>query len=206
MEKNLSIVQVDTRHHRKIAQENWGLTNEQMEGMHVHHRIHRAQGGTNDPSNLYVCSPSYHAHVWHAEDGCGSLIQYASVDGRDLEKRQEDYSRIGTNTYLNKQGLFGRDEQKIKEDARMGGRVSGKLPWWHHPNGKTCRSREKPGPEWIKGRGPTAAAAMLKCVSIRYKCLVTGKISTAPNLTRYQKKRGIDPSLRVKVTIDEVIN
>jgi hypothetical protein len=65
IEKTSSLVVVDKRHYRKIAQSNWGLTNAQMKGMHVHHRIPISQGGTNDPSNLYVCSPSYHRWVWH---------------------------------------------------------------------------------------------------------------------------------------------
>ena len=59
------LVKVDTRPYRVIAQENWGLSDEQMRGMHVHHRIPVSQGGTNDPTNLYVCSPSFHAWVWH---------------------------------------------------------------------------------------------------------------------------------------------
>ena len=61
----MNLVLVDKRHHRKIAQDNWALTNKQMKGMHVHHRIPVSKGGTNDPSNLYVCSPWFHAHVWH---------------------------------------------------------------------------------------------------------------------------------------------
>lgn len=60
-----AIVKVDKRPYRKIAQEHWGLTNEQMKGMHVHHRIPQSEGGTDDPSNLYVCLPWFHAHVWH---------------------------------------------------------------------------------------------------------------------------------------------
>lgn len=64
----LAIIKVDRRRYRKIAQEHWGLTNEQMKGMHVHHRIPQSEGGTNDPSNLYVCSPWFHAHVWHDHD------------------------------------------------------------------------------------------------------------------------------------------
>lgn len=67
MEKGVSIVLVDKKPYRKIAQEHWGLSNEQMKGMHVHHRIPRSKGGTNDPTNLYVCSPWFHAHVWHTE-------------------------------------------------------------------------------------------------------------------------------------------
>jgi hypothetical protein len=65
MDKHLSIVLVDKRHHRKIAQDNWGLTDEQMKGMHVHHRVPRSKKGTNDASNLYVCSSWFHKHVWH---------------------------------------------------------------------------------------------------------------------------------------------
>jgi hypothetical protein len=47
-----------------------------MRGMHVHHRIKRCDGGTNDPSNLYVCSEWFHDNIWHAKDngfaGCAS--------------------------------------------------------------------------------------------------------------------------------------
>ena len=82
MDKNVSIVRVDTRPYRKIAQENWGLTKEQMKGKHVHHRIARSDGGTNDPSNLYVCSPWFHKTAWHSEDGFNSLIPYASSGGK----------------------------------------------------------------------------------------------------------------------------
>jgi hypothetical protein len=78
MDKHLSIVLVDKRPYRKIAQENWGLTREQMRGMHVHHRIPRSSGGTNDPSNLYVCSPSFHRWVWH--DG-EEFIEWAERGG-----------------------------------------------------------------------------------------------------------------------------
>jgi hypothetical protein len=78
MLKDLSIVLVDKRHYRIIAQENWGLTDAQMKGMHVHHRINRSKGGTNDPSNLYVCSPYFHKHIWH--DGL-EWISYAVTGG-----------------------------------------------------------------------------------------------------------------------------
>jgi hypothetical protein len=75
-----SIVKVDSRPYRKIAQDNWGLTDDQMKGMHVHHRVPVSRGGTNDPSNLYVCSPSFHAWVWHS--GRFALIKDASEVAR----------------------------------------------------------------------------------------------------------------------------
>jgi len=51
-----------------------------MKGMHVHHRIPVSRGGTNDPSNLYVCSPSFHAWIWHG--GMFTLIRDASEVAR----------------------------------------------------------------------------------------------------------------------------
>ena len=78
--KNGSLVKLDSRPYTVIAQENWGLTDEQMNGMHVHHRIPVAQGGTNDPANLFVCSPSFHAWVWH--EGRFALISDASEVAR----------------------------------------------------------------------------------------------------------------------------
>ena len=80
MEKTVSIVKVDTRPYRKIAQENWGLTGAQMKGRHVHHRIHRSDGGTNDPSNLYVCTPMFHDLVWHGDTG--GFIGLATEGGK----------------------------------------------------------------------------------------------------------------------------
>jgi hypothetical protein len=68
--------------YRKIAQQNWGLTDEQMIGMHVHHRIPRSQGGTDDPSNLYVCSPWFHSYVWHGNDAHYPLVRWCSDNGQ----------------------------------------------------------------------------------------------------------------------------
>ena len=80
MKREVSIVLVDKRRYRTIARENWGLTNKQMKGMHVHHRIKRCDGGTNDPSNLYVCSEWFHDNVWH--EGEGGFTGCASKGGK----------------------------------------------------------------------------------------------------------------------------
>jgi hypothetical protein len=80
MEKNVSIVKVDSRHYRVIARENWGLTREQMRGKHVHHRIAQSDGGTNDPTNLYVCGPWFHDVIWHG--GSGGFIEIAAEGGK----------------------------------------------------------------------------------------------------------------------------
>jgi hypothetical protein len=111
MEKNVSIVKVDSRHYRVIARENWGLTREQMKGKHVHHRISISDGGTNDPTNLYVCGPWFHKNVWHAEDGYNSLIPYAQEGGEKA--------------YREKKGIHGRTPEQKREEAQMGGNAGG---------------------------------------------------------------------------------
>jgi len=96
MEKNVSIVKVDKRHYRIIARENWGLTKEQMKGKHVHHRIKRSDGGADDPSNLYVCSPSFHRWGWHdgeewiewAERGAERAHEQKDEDGKSLTAKR----------------------------------------------------------------------------------------------------------------------
>ena len=87
MPPELSIVKVDKRKYRAIAQENWGLTKEQMKGMHVHHRIPVSDGGTDDPTNLYVCSPEFHAYVWHNGD---EFTRWASEGGRKAHETKNE--------------------------------------------------------------------------------------------------------------------
>jgi hypothetical protein len=48
-----------------LAQFHWGLTDEQMIGMHVHHHPPRSKGGRNIPEHLYVCSVAMHYIGWH---------------------------------------------------------------------------------------------------------------------------------------------
>ena len=52
---------------RNIARKHWGLTKEQMCGMHVHHFPPRCEGGKDIPEHLYVCSPEMHHNGWHNE-------------------------------------------------------------------------------------------------------------------------------------------
>jgi hypothetical protein len=111
MDKNVSIVRVDTRHYRIIARDNWGLTREQMKGKHVHHRIPISRGGTNDPTNLYVCSGWFHKNVWHAEDSYNSLVIHA-VQG-------------GQKAYEEGKGIHGRTPEEMTEDGKKGGNSGG---------------------------------------------------------------------------------
>jgi hypothetical protein len=118
MDKNVSIVLVDKRPYRVIAQENWGLTDEQMKGKHVHHRIARSEGGTNDPSNLYVCSPSFHRYGWHdgyyfvekAEKGARKAHQQKEVKGKSALAVHN-----GQKCYKEKLGIHSEEYLRSKE-------------------------------------------------------------------------------------------
>jgi hypothetical protein len=82
-----------------------------MKGMHVHHRIPRSQGGTNDPSNLYVCSVWFHKNVWHAEDGYSSLIVYAKEGGEKA--------------YRERKGIHGMSLEEKSAAGAAGGNAGG---------------------------------------------------------------------------------
>jgi hypothetical protein len=61
-------------------------------------------------------------------------------------------------------------------------------------------ARDARTPEGLAKGGKAAGPKNGKTVmSYRYQCTVTGFITTAPALARYQKARGIDPSNRIKI-------
>jgi len=158
-----AIVKVDKRHHRKIAQENWGLTKQQMKGMHVHHRIPVSEGGTNDPSNLYVCSPSCHS-IWHGGDNFTAVAISGGRKGgsANTPKQQEVRKRSQPNQVeaVRKTGLANRGK---------------KYKTTHNNQAKVTNSQ-------------------------KWECLVTGKVLPPGPLSHWQKNRGIDTSLRRKVS------
>ena len=89
-----SIVVTPKINYRAVARKNWGLTTEQMKGMHVHHRIPISEGGTNDPSNLFVCSPWFHANVWHGDESFHPFVKYAAKGGSVKGNWEGDYPKM----------------------------------------------------------------------------------------------------------------
>jgi hypothetical protein len=108
MPPELSIVRVDKRKYRTIAQENWGLTKEQMKGMHVHHRIPIFKGGTDDPTNLYVCSPSFHRWGWHNGE---EWIEWASEGAKAAHSRKNKQGKSVTAVKAAERAHAEKDEQ-----------------------------------------------------------------------------------------------
>ena len=78
MKKEVSIVlSAERRNYRKLAQGHYGLTDEQMEGMDVHHNPPRHQGGRNIPEHLFVYHETLHSAV-HGDE----LTRFAREGGR----------------------------------------------------------------------------------------------------------------------------
>jgi hypothetical protein len=78
----------EVKNYRKLAQLSWGLTDDQMDGMHVHHQPPRSEGGRNIAIHLYVTSPSIHAFGWHDESYWIETQSQAAEKGRETQKSQ----------------------------------------------------------------------------------------------------------------------
>lgn len=61
------MLSAEKRNYRKVAQEWYGLTDEQMEGMDVHHNPPVHKGGRNVPEHLFVYHPTLHVAVHDLE-------------------------------------------------------------------------------------------------------------------------------------------
>ncbi len=209
MEKHLSIVKLETRHHRVVAQENWGLTDEQMAGKEVHHKVAVSEGGTNDPSNLFVCSPSMHRWGWHEGDrgfgvwahrGGQRTIETGNAGWVHVspELRRENGKRAGRKIVEEKRGIFAATpEQWSERNRRNGARGC-------HAAGRS--TFEKGVGLFGLSHKETVANAKkgAKVLNGLFAvCLETGHLSTLGPLARWQKARGIDPAHRVRLTPEE---
>ena len=109
MDKEVSIVlSRENTDYRKVAQINWGLSDEQMSGKHVHHEPPKALGGRNIPEHLYVCSPDMHQEGWHKG---ASFPKLASEGGRlSAIVRRKRAKEIA--------GLPKEDQAKLREQRK----------------------------------------------------------------------------------------
>ena len=209
LEKHLSIVKLDTRPYRVVAQENWGLSDDQMKGMHVHHRVPLSEGGTNDPSNLFVCSPSMHRWGWHngdrgfgewAETGGQKSVETGNAGWVHVthEVLVENGRRTGQRNREEKTGLFA----ATPEEWSVRNRVNG-AKGCHAAGSSTFE--KKVGifglTEVEKEERNKKGAKILN--GLFAVCLETGYISTLGPLAKWQRARGIDPARRARLTPEE---
>lgn len=218
----VAIVLIPRGRYRKIAQKHWGLTDEQMKGMQVHHRIAVSDGGTNDPSNLYVCCPWFHSNIWHGEDSCSPMVEWCSENGRKGGKRSQEVQK-GPNHPLT---VFWREGQGDPEEifkwrsegGKKGGSKSGPIlrdqglgifgrdPEQHRKDtlkGVKTQMDNQVGihdpdnPNLLEWRRKGARAMN----SQKWQSLIDPNIiSTAAGIVSYHKGRGWDPNMRKKFT------
>jgi hypothetical protein len=190
MEKKVSIVlSPSSANYRKVAQQNWGLTDEQMKGKHVHHHPPVSEGGRNIPEHLYVCSPSMHTHGWH--DGDYFIEQATSGGAKGCCKGGQKGGKT-----RGKQMHAERDEQgrslwtlRLHQERDDLGRSIRGVKLAERTHSKKNKD----------GKSTVAVLAANTTNSQKWMCTETGKVSTAGPLTIYQKSKGIDPVNRVKV-------
>jgi hypothetical protein len=182
MDKHVSIVKVDNRSYRKIAQENWGLTDEQMRGMHVHHRIKRSTGGTNDPSNLYVCSPSFHRWVWHNGE---EFIEWASRAGKSKSSEQQASA-----------GRLGGKLQPLKIKQQNGEKAVLLGTGIHDPE---YINSEKYKQDKRRGANAQPLSGKLKGLNQIWMSTVDGFKGNAGNVVKHNKTIGANPNDRIRI-------
>lgn len=106
MNKEVSITLSQERpNYRKLAQEWFGLTNEQMKDCDVHHNPPRHQGGRNIPEHLFV----YH-YTLHAEVHKDGFTEWAKIGGKMGGEKCRD----------EKIGFCGATSEQRKEWGRLG--------------------------------------------------------------------------------------
>jgi hypothetical protein len=200
MEKHLSIVlSPERKNYRKLAQEWFGLTDEQMKDCDVHHNPPRSQGGRNIPEHLFVYHYTLHAAV-HEDNftewarNTGVTRQQASEWGRQGGaiggKLQPREVKVATGKKAKEMGLGIHAPGMARLGGLTGGRAGGLKTletgigiFSLTPEQQTQRSK----------KGGTATSSQ------RWRCLVTGHTCNAGGLTRFQKARGIDTSLRKRL-------
>lgn len=93
MDREVSIVlSPEKRNYRKVAQDWYGLTDEQMVDMDVHHNPARHEGGRNIPEHLYVYHNTLHSAVH--EDEFVLWARKGSKKGNEvLHSRKDELGR-----------------------------------------------------------------------------------------------------------------
>jgi len=140
MDKSVSLVYYpEVKDYRSLAKESWGLTDEQMQGMHVHHQPPKSQGGRNIAIHLYVTSPSMHAFGWHSESFWIATQQMAAETGREVQRVKELW--VWSKEWQNRNGFSSWNEKFGAEEAfRLRSRAGSKGVTKCH---KTCKQQGK---------------------------------------------------------------
>jgi len=162
--------------------------------------------------------------LWSADHTVQGLLQSVELDhqcfhykanGKDLynltnywpaylplfqQLKSQFSSRKGKKNVELKLGFHGRSAEQMTADGKKGGKKLAELKLGVHAPGIQSKGGKKAAELGVGAHAPGVGSARAKITnSQRYKCLMTGHISTPAGLSNYQKARGIDTSLRVRV-------
>ena len=118
----------------------------------------------------------------------GKNLGKRNIETGHIQKLGKEYGRL---CYENNKGIFGMSEEEKNIARSKGGKTSGSIAY---KNKTGIHSLTKEDKKTIGKKGGLASSSQ------KWRCLITGYISTAPGLASYQRKRNIDTSLKVRVS------
>ena len=155
-----------------------------------------------------LIKPFYNTDKWCLNENVGGVLsKKICSEGGKIQGNKNKKLKLG---------VCGRSEEQISEDARKGGLISGKLLYENKKGlfgmtdndlsksqikgGKIQGNKNKENKLGICGLSKEQRSENTKKQnSIKWKCLITGHISTYNALSRYQNNRGIDISKRIRL-------
>jgi hypothetical protein len=171
---------------------------------HKHHIVPRYEGGSDDPSNLVELTPTQHA-MWHFAEWQRKGREEDRLAWRGLSGHySKEEIMLAAYRLGHARMLEVRDAEKDTDGKSLyGKRVAERLHSARDEQGKSLQGLANAERLHFhrdeKGRSLQGVENANKTNSVRCQCLVTGKISSPPGLTSWQRARGIDTNLRVKL-------
>jgi hypothetical protein len=109
---------------------------------------------------------------------------------KHTDENKEKMKQTGKKCHELNLGAHGRSKEKKSEDSKRSGKIVGKM-FYENNIGIFSLTKEEKRINCSIG-GKTAAKQ-------KWKCTISGFVSTPGPLSLYQKKRGIDPSNRIRI-------
>jgi hypothetical protein len=172
----------------------------------VHHKIPKCEGGTNDPENLIDLTLLDHGYE-HAKMFLEGGIQF--------DFRNPFWEVLQVEDPVLAEAVMAEHKKRVSELGKRQGRKNAESGHMlrvqslsdHSAAGKKGAAvtvEKKVGlhnPKYLGVGGKIGGKiGSANTNSQKWKCMITGFVSKPGPLTRYQKKRGIDPSNRIRIS------
>jgi hypothetical protein len=204
----LEAQEVETRLIRPFLNNKWCL-NERCGGLlslKVASEAGKKGSAKNKENKVGIFSMTKEQQVLAGKNSYESRVK----NGTDIFSKltKEDRMKVGKENYKNKIGIHGRTKEQMREDGRKAGQKVKELGVGIFAMTDEYRKMvSKKAGEKVKELGLGVCGIPIekrretgrKTCSQRWMCLETGFITNPGNLTKYQRKRGIDTSKRKRI-------